>query len=98
MTQGVYTGVNYQIKGIIDSLFAGYWFIFMSGDAAEGLDLWKRNFGVYELEVDGTLFYYSQSALLQEYRALRENPDYAVGVRCPCRFRDGFNPPVPICS
>lgn len=97
MTEPAAIGANYQFKSVVDAVWGVYWGIYMSGDAVEGFELFKRNYGVYELEVGGVDFYYSMSSLMSEYRTFRDEIGYQPGDRCPCRFRDGFSPPVSPC-
>jgi len=97
MTEGGFTGFNYQFKAVIDLLWPIWWALYMSGDADEGLELWKRNYEVFEIELEGVAVYVSASTLLNQYRAFRDEIGYQPGDRCPCQFRDGWQPPVPMC-
>jgi len=97
MTEPAAIGANYQLKSVVDAVWGFFWGVYQTGDVDEGFELFKRNYGVYELEVGGVDFYYSMSPLMSQYRAFRDEIGYQPSDRCPCVFRDGFKPPVPVC-
>jgi len=82
---------------VVDFDFAVLWAIYQGASGMEdGLALWKRNYGIVEIELEGVRLYSTTNALVGQVAAAP--PDRrVVGQRCPCRFRDGWQPPVPIC-
>jgi len=97
MTFGVGAGVLYSLADIIDLQFTTSWFATMYGDSVEGLALWKRNYGIREETVGDFRFYYTSSPLIYEVYFIRLAGELYPDERCPCRYRDGYSPPVPIC-
>lgn len=97
MSFGFGAGEFYGPADIIDAQFAASWFSTMSGDVTEGLALWKRNYDIREVMVADFRFYYTPSPLIAQVADIRLEGELYPDMRCPCRYRDGYSPPVPIC-
>lgn len=97
MVSGWTTGAFIGFADVIDFDFALLWLAYQgAAGLEEGLALWKRNYDVSEIELEGVRLYWSVSPLLTQV-ATTPPERRVVGQRCPCRFRDGYAPPVPIC-
>jgi len=71
---------------------------FPDGDAAKSAyDRWRKEYAVSEIDVSGVTWILSAAWWVGQLAAMTIEGGYYAGQNCPCRFRDGWSPPVPIC-
>lgn len=58
---------------------------------------WMKEYGISSVTIEGFPFLITDQPWASELNAAGSLPQYAVGVQCPCRNRDGFGQPYPIC-
>lgn len=88
--------LKYQLASVIIAIYiAGY--ALTEFDPTLMREYWMKNYEVFEFEVDGVNFYGSYAQCFKDLADNSSNPLYAAGVACPCRPRDGYNQPFPIC-
>lgn len=87
---------KYQFDFVIDLIFFNYYGL-SPIDWTIWRNWWMLEYGIERIEIEGVSVYATQKTWAFILDEVSGDPSYAVGVQCPCRNRDGYNQPFPVC-
>jgi len=84
----------YYFEDIILTYLGVYFFPY---DPTPFYELWLKEYGLERIVLEGIPVVATTRPWASALNAALSLPQYAAGVDCPCRQRDGFGQPFPLC-